>query len=279
MMDDDSMQLILAGLFANAIRFTAEGGHVKARLKVSYPERGKTKHVYTITDDGCGIREEFRKVMYKPYEQDPECETLIGEAAGEGTGLGLFIVRSLVQLMGGTIECSSRVGEGTEFRLTFDFSLATEEQKKLRFKPGANFLTNVIYGRNVLIAEDNREVAGMLRQVLEENGVHSEITADGKEACEMFRKNGAYHYTAILVDVRVPVLDGVHMSRTVRTLGTADAKSIPIIGITADYSNSVSEACMNAGMNRIVRKNADAEEIIGILAEAIYESERNLSEE
>ncbi|MEE1114384.1 MAG: chemotaxis protein CheB [Eubacterium sp.] len=279
MMDDDSMQLILAGLFANAIRFTAEGGHVKACLKVSYPERGKTKHVYTITDDGCGIREEFRKVMYKPYEQDPECETLIGEAAGEGTGLGLFIVRSLVQLMGGTIECSSRVGEGTEFRLTFDFSLATEEQKKLRFKPGANFLTNVIYGRNVLIAEDNREVAGMLRQVLEENGVHSEITADGKEACEMFRKNGAYHYTAILVDVRVPVLDGVHMSRTVRTLGTADAKSIPIIGITADYSNSVSEACMNAGMNRIVRKNADAEEIIGILAEAIYESERNLSEE
>lgn len=261
MMDTEYVERILINLLSNAVKFSNPGGTVDFVTGVSY-KNGKARHVYTITDNGLGISEEFRKKMFLPFEQ----ENRENIALRDGQGLGLYICKNLVDMMQGTITCESVKGRGTTFTVVLEYDLASEEQIRLQRRKAATYEGSVLYGKNVLVAEDNSINAEVIMKLLENRGVHSELARDGREAVEMFCKKGPYHYQAILMDLMMPLLDGQQAARAIRDSGMADARRIPIIALTADAYDDLEEKCLSAGMDAYLRKPIDTEELFRMLA-------------
>ena len=232
LMDTDHVERILMNLLSNAVKFTPEGG----------------------------MSEEFQRRMFLPFEQES------GEEIREGTGLGLYICRNLVELLGGTISCDSLVGRGTTFTVVMNYSLATEEQIRLSNRRTRTYEDQILFGKNVLLAEDNQTNAEVIMRILASKGVRSELVRDGQEAVEMFRMQGEYHYQAILMDIMMPVKNGLQAARDIRALMTADAQSIPIIALTADVLEETEERCADAGMTSYLSKPIEPERLLSTLA-------------
>ena len=261
MMDTEYVERILINLLSNAVKFSKPGGTVDFVTNVTY-KNGRARHVYTITDNGMGISEEFRKKMFMPFEQ----ENRENIALRDGQGLGLYICKNLVDLLQGTINCESVKGKGTTFTVVLEYELASEEQIRLHRKKFTTYEDNVLYGKNVLVAEDNSINAEVIMKILENRGVHSELARDGREAVEMFCTKGAYHYQAVLMDLMMPLLDGQEAAKAIRESGTADALTIPIIALTADAYDDLEGKCLNAGMDGYLKKPIDTEELFRVLA-------------
>ena len=261
MMDTEYVERILINLLSNAIKFSKPSGTVDFVTNVTY-KNGKARHVYTITDDGIGISEQFIKKMFLPFERENSDE--IG--LRDGQGLGLYICKNLLDLMQGTINCESVKGKGTTFTVVLEYDLATEEQIRLQRRKKTTYEDSVLYGKNVLVAEDNSINAEVIMKLLEGRSVHSELARDGREAVEMFRSNGAYHYQAILMDLMMPQMDGQEAARAIRESSTADAPTIPIIALTADAYDDLEQKCFEAGMDGYLKKPIDTEELFRVLA-------------
>lgn len=261
MMDAQHVQRVLLNLISNSIKFTPEGGTVKLLVDVKYKD-GRARHEYRVIDNGIGINEEFRHRMFMPYEQDNSAGV-----QNDGTGLGLYIARNLVELMGGTISFQSREKKGTEFVVAFTFDLATDEQILLRSHRAETYEDQVLYGKNILLAEDNTIIAEVIIKMLSTKGIHAELATDGQEAIELFRSHGPYHYQAILMDLMMPVKDGFETTAEIRAMGTQDAKSIPILALTADAADNVEERCHEAGMTYCVTKPIDPGRLFSCLCE------------
>ena len=261
MMDTEYVERILINLLSNAIKFSKPQGTVDFVTSVTY-KNGKARHVYTITDNGMGISDDFRRKMFLPFEQENREEITLKD----GQGLGLYICKNLVDLMQGTINCESVKGKGTTFTVVLEYDLASEEQIQLQRRKKTTYEDSVLYGKNVLVAEDNSINAEVIMKILENRSVHSELARDGREAVEMFRNNGAYHYQAILMDLMMPMLDGQQAARAIRESSTADAKQIPIIALTADAYDDLESKCMEAGMDGYLKKPIDTVELFRMLA-------------
>ena len=259
LMDTEHVERILLNLLSNAVKFTPEGGKVEFDTIVTYSE-DQARHTYVIRDTGRGMSEDFQQRMFVAFEQEN------GDQIREGTGLGLYICRNLVELLGGTINCESTVGKGTAFTVTLSYSLATEEQIRLAHHRTRTYEDQVLFGKNVLLAEDNQTNADVIMRILASKGVRSELVRDGQEAVEMFRMQGEYHYQAILMDIMMPVKNGLQAARDIRALMTADAKTIPIIALTADVLEETEERCAEAGMTSYLSKPIDPEKLLSTLA-------------
>ncbi len=261
LLDSEHVERILMNLLTNAVKFTEPGGEVRFRVDVTYTEE-KARHVYTISDTGRGISEAFQSRMYMPFEQEYS-ENAIPQ---EGTGLGLFICRSLVSLLGGTITCDSRPGAGTVFTVTLEYDLATEKQIRMQGIRGASYEERVLYGKTVLIAEDNNINAEVITKILESRGIHTERAVDGQDAVDMYRRRGAYYYQAILMDLMMPGMNGMEAAREIRATASEDAALIPIFALTADTDEDAEKKCLEAGMNGRLKKPIDTEELFRALA-------------
>ena len=170
-----------------------------------------------------------------------------------------------MDLLQGTINCESVKGKGTTFTVILEYDLATEEQIKLQKRRKSTYEDRVLYGKNVLVAEDNSINAEVIMKILETRGVHSELARDGQEVVDMFLRRGPYHYQAILMDMMMPLMDGQSAARMIRESGAADAREIPILALTADSSEKLEEECMSAGMNGYLRKPIDTDELFRVL--------------
>ncbi len=261
MMDVEHVERILLNVLTNAVKFTDPGGTVDFITNVSYIH-GRARHIYTITDSGVGISEEFLKKMFLPFEQEMQEDI----ALRDGQGLGLYITKNLVDLLQGTINCESVKGKGTTFTIVLEYDLASEEQIRLQKRKKITYEARVLYGKNVLVAEDNTINAEVIMKILETRGVHSELARDGQEAVEMFRRRGPYHYQAILMDMMMPVLDGPAAARKIRESDAEDAMEIPIIALTADTYEDAEQKCMQAGMDSYLKKPVDTDELFRVLA-------------
>ena len=267
LMDTEHVERILLNLLSNAVKYTPQGGNIRLQTTVTYTGE-KAKHVYIITDSGRGMSEAFQSRMYLPFEQEA-----VDSTSREGTGLGLYICKNLVDMLGGTISCTSHPGEGTEFVVTLTYDLATKEQIRLHSQQLHTYEDQLLYGKNVLVAEDNNLNAEVVIKLLSKKGIHAELARDGQEAVELFRRKGPFHFQAILMDVRMPVKDGLQAAREIRQSGLEDAASIPIFALTADIQEETEQKCRDCGMDGCLTKPMDTDQLVAKLSKAFEEQQ------
>ena len=264
LMDSKHVERSILNLLSNSIKYTPKGGRVIFTTDVTYTDSSSV-HTYTIRDTGIGISDEFQKKMFLPFEQDRDSD----DPYQEGTGLGLYICKNLVELMGGTISCTSHVGSGTEFKIVLTYPLATDEQISLNTHQSEKYEDHILYGKTVLLAEDNTINAEVIIKLLKTKGIHAEVARDGQEAIDMFKNRDPYHYQAIFMDLMMPVKSGLEAAEEIRAMEKPDAAVIPIFALTADMANDVENRCICSGMDQVLEKPIDQNKLFSSLAKAI----------
>lgn len=240
----DSVRLsqILLNLLSNGIKFT-ERGHVgmNVRQLARNPESAKVE--FTVFDSGIGIPQGNIGTIFESFQQVKNSHSL----RHMGTGLGLTIVKKLVELQGGKIEVESEVNAGSKFKVTLEYKLAYEHQSS----NGTGVESNKLIGKRVLLAEDNPLNQLVVKKLLTDWGVELEIANHGKEAIEKLQKD---HFDVILMDLQMPVMDGLEATRVIRKHFPDSKSQIPIIALTANAFTGVDDECFQAGMTDYVSK-------------------------
>jgi len=253
---------IFFNLFSNAAKFTPAGGHVNSTVKNISLNGDILSFDVEISDDGVGMSEDFQKKLFVPFEQEKRA----GMSEHNGSGLGLAITYKFVQMLGGDISVKSAPGKGTTF--TLHFSLNSISADKLQ-KPESDTEIADLSGRNILVAEDNDINSEILLHLLDSHGATSVTAKNGEEAVKKFSESEPGYFDAILMDVRMPVMDGKEATRAIRRLGRADAAAVPIIAVTANAYDEDVESCIAAGMNSHVAKPIDPNQLFSVLSGAI----------
>lgn len=240
----DSVRLsqILLNLLSNGIKFTQQG-HVGMYVKQVGRKDDRIKVQFTVFDSGIGIPEANINSVFESFQQVNNSESL----RQVGTGLGLTIVKNLVQLQGGEIEVESEVNVGSKFTVTLEYDLAFEQESV----GGINVERKELVGKRVLMAEDNPLNQLVTKKLLTDWGVELEIANHGKEAIEKLQQN---QYDVILMDLQMPVMDGLEATRVIRKHFPDTKSRIPIIALTANAFTGVDDECFQAGMTDYVSK-------------------------
>jgi signal transduction histidine kinase/ActR/RegA family two-component response regulator len=239
------LQEILINLLSNAVKFTPEGGEVQLCAACAPAGENAVRERVTVRDTGCGMSPEFLSRLYEPFAQEGRCP-----GCG-GSGLGLSIVKKLVDTMGGTIEVKSEQGEGTEFTVTLELPRA---QARPETEEPAACAWEDLRGRHILLAEDNAMNTEIARAVLEARGVQVTSVQDGQAACSAFAASAPGTFDAILMDIRMPVMNGRDATRQIRGMERPDALSIPILAMSADAFDDDIQASLACGMNDHIAK-------------------------
>ncbi|MDD2971749.1 MAG: response regulator [Lachnospiraceae bacterium] len=257
---------IYFNLLSNAVKFTPVGGRIEFSCEHIPDRDGKYGICCTVRDNGIGMSDDFQKRLFEPFTQ----ENRDSNSIEPGTGLGLAIVKNLVEAMGGSIKVSSTIGKGTEFVVEqYVFTAESDAEKE---KLSDCFETD-IFGTRILLVEDNHLNIVVATNLLERKGCIVELAANGKEAVQQFSQNAAFYYDAILMDVRMPVMGGLEATEQIRNMAKADAKSIPIIAMTADAFVEDQDKTQKAGMNAHLSKPIDPKLLYGTLYASIHEKE------
>ena len=258
----DSLRLnqILVNIIGNAIKFT-EQGSVTVRIEpLEVSPRAVLR--FSISDTGIGIEPSAIARIFNAFEQ-----ANAGTAAGYGgTGLGLSISSRLVQMMGGGLEVRSEVGMGSEFFFTLAFDYAKEELD--RHQEETPSLPD-FHGRRILLAEDNNLNREIAQTVLEMNGFTVTCAVDGQEALDCFCNSEPGYFDAVLMDIRMPVMDGLEASRRIRTSNRPDSRTVPIIALTANAFDEDTKKSIASGMDGHLSKPIQVEKMLDILGKCM----------
>ena len=256
---------ILINILSNAVKFTPKGGKVEFQVEeaASGEDTGRARYCFTIRDTGIGMTEEFLCHIFDSFTRGKNVENI------EGTGLGLSITKGLVDLMKGTISAESTVNKGSVFRVELEFELVPEEEiavKDTAKKALSDTETGrLLDGRRFLIAEDNLINAEILSELLSMHGASSVVKTDGAQTVREFKGTPPGTYDAVLMDIQMPVMNGYEATRVIRGLEREDAKTIPIIAMTANAFAEDIQASHDAGMSAHVAKPID----VGVLRETL----------
>lgn len=261
--DKRRVNQVLFNLLSNAVKFTPEGGTVAYSLRSRMIAPNRMEIIHRISDTGIGISKEFQKRMFEPFAQEGRDDT----SERRGSGLGLPIVKKFTDLMGGTIFVESEPGQGTIFVVKFTFD--TVPGDSLSALPDTDAAENRdsqrLTGMHVLLCEDhplNQEIA---RALLTEKGIIVQIAEDGQKGVDDFSKSAIGYFDCILMDLRMPVLDGLGAAKTIRAAERPDAGTVPIFAMTADAFTDDVKKCLNAGMNGHIAKPINPEKLYSVL--------------
>ena len=246
--DQIRLEQIFYNLLSNAVKFTPDGGRIELLTQTVSRENGYVTNDCIVRDNGIGMSEEFQKQMFEPFTQ--ETDTVSAEY--QGSGLGLAIVKQLADLMGAVITVNSRLGQGTEFIIRFRFPVAPEAVKTE--KETVLVEMERLRGKRVLLAEDNPLNAKIAVKLLEKAGITAVTAANGQSALENFSLVSENYYDAVLMDIRMPVMNGLDAARAIRALDRGDAKTVPIIAMTANAFDTDVEESLCSGMNAHLSK-------------------------
>jgi len=263
--DIQKTKRMFINLLSNACKFTDEGGFVKLSYERIVLEDAKTaKIIAKIKDTGCGMSSTFIKKVFDPFE----LERTEKNASVHGSGLGLAISRNIAREMGGDITVESELGVGSEFTLeyTYQYRKIDAVQKEEEIQEKAVNIEK-LRGKHILLAEDNPQNATIAEKILEKCGIKVKTVGDGRKALDMFRDKQPYTFDAILMDVRMPNMDGLVAARAIRGSDREDAQTIPIIAMTANVFEEDRKRSIDAGMNAHIAKPIEPEELYSILIE------------
>ena len=216
----------------------------------------------TVSDNGCGMSKEFIPKAFEPFSQERQASTAnIG-----GSGLGLSIVKKLVELMNGRIELQSELGKGTIFTVYLDFEqIDDKKEEETVLQDTYNSLRN----KKILLVDDNEMNIEIAKTVLEMYEMKVSCAQNGQNACDLFEQSKPNEFDAILMDVRMPVMNGHEASKKIRQMKRPDAQSVPIIAMSADAFDEDIKESLAAGMNEHIAKPVEPEKIYKVLAKLI----------
>ena len=250
------MNQIIFNLLSNAVKYTPEGGTISYRISGSLLPYGKVAVDHEISDTGIGMSKEFQKILFEPFSQENRDDT----SEKRGTGLGLAIVKKLVDLMGGTISVKSRRNKGTSFYLHLEFDgipIKKAEDEIARNKDTDERPEDFLNGIHVLLCEDHPLNQEIVKALLAQKGADVEIAGNGRQGVDAFAVSTPGYYNLILMDIRMPVMDGIEATRNIRALKRTDAATVPIVAMTADAFEQDVKKCLSAGMNAHLSKPVD----------------------
>lgn len=252
------LRQVLANVFDNAVRYNKSGGRVVWDASLDLPEKGdETWFTCVVSDTGKGMDLEARSHLFEPFYQ--------GEASARsiypGSGLGMSIASSLVELMGGEIEVQSAPGEGTTVTLRVPFDLVDRSCAL----PTAD-APQSIEGERILLVEDNDLNLEITQYVLEREGAVVVLARNGEQAVEAFKASPVASIDAVVMDVMMPVMDGYEATRAIRALDRPDAATVPIVAITANVFEDDRARAFEAGMNEHLPKPLDPDCLVAVLA-------------
>ncbi len=255
---------ILFNLLSNAVKFTSEeNGKVQLTIKSHSIDEKNVEVYFSVEDNGIGIAEDRIPLLFKAFEQvDKSIHSNYG-----GTGLGLAISQNLTHMMGGNIVVESKEGEGSKFYFTLNF----EKTNELSSKECPSNDDSDLKGHRLLIAEDVEINLVILTALLEETGIIIETAADGIIAVEKFASSEEGFYELIFMDVQMPNMNGYDTTKAIRALDREDAKTVPIIAMTANAYKEDIEKSIEAGMNEHISKPIDFDTVIKTLNRYIKE--------
>lgn len=256
------LEKVLLNLITNAIKYTPQGGTVRVSLEQLPPSSGGCTRRITVEDTGIGISPEFLSQIFVPFAQEHRAEA--GNVSG--TGLGLAIVKRIVDLMGGVIRVESKLNRGTRFTVDLPVSVVKNGQVQ-ETKKQEPVLS--LAGKKVLLCEDNDLNAEIVAILMREDGVDMERAENGSEGLRKFAASPLGCYDAVLMDIRMPVLDGYGATEKIRALPRADAKTVPIIAMTADAFEEDIRHALESGMDGYLTKPIDPGHLRRTLANAI----------
>ena len=246
------LEQIFINLLSNAIKFTPRGGRVECIMECQNQDETYVYDKISVKDTGIGMSPEFLPKIFEPLSQERnEKNSHIG-----GSGLGLTIAKQFIELMGGRIEVQSVLGEGTRFYVY----LAFEKVRQTAVTPQAPVSRN-LKGRRVLLCEDNELNTEIAQMILQSQGIDVVCAAHGQEGVKIFAQSQEFSIDVILMDLRMPVMDGYDAAKTIRKLKRRDAQTVPIIAVSADAFDSDIKRCLDCGMNDHVAKPINTEEL------------------
>ena len=257
------LRQIMVNLFSNAIKYNKPGGSIDTYAKELSCDGTTVWYEFCIRDTGIGMSQDFvENQLFKPFTQ----ESADARTQYKGTGLGMSIVKELVSQMGGSISAESHLGEGTAFTFRLPFLL---DKNAAPAAPQPEPLADGrLDGMHILLAEDNDINMEVAEFQLTGQGAVVDKAWNGREAVERFSASAPGEYQAILMDVMMPVMDGLEATRAIRALQRPDAASVPILAMTAQSSDECAQSCQQAGMNGRLVKPLDAQKLAKSIREA-----------
>ena len=256
---------VLLNIVGNAIKFTPEKGKVHCSgFKVLSIYDGYSTFEFTSEDNGIGMDQEFVDKIFQPYERSKN----VTSNEIEGSGLGMFISKNIVEMMNGEIYVESKKGEGTKFTVIFHLKEISEqpEKEKTEQNEETQIAFDAMKGKRILLVEDNDMNREIAQEFLTEEGILVENAVNGKEAVEKMEQSSLYYYDLILMDIQMPVMNGYEASAAIRRMDREDS-GLPIIAMTANaFSDDIRQA-KEAGMNEHIAKPIDVSVMFSVLSD------------
>ena len=265
--DVTKVKEIFVNILSNAMKYTPSGGSVTVSLEeLPCDEPGYMIVRTRVSDTGIGMSQDYLTRIFEAFTR--EKNTTRSKIAG--TGLGMSIVKRYVDLLGGTIQVESELGKGSTFTVTLKHKIADESFYENRKIENPETGTEILEGRNILIAEDNDLNAEIAEAILKHAGLKTERVVNGIQCVNMITKMPADTYDMILMDIQMPEMDGYEAARAIRQLPDREKACIPIIAMTANAFEEDKKDAMAAGMNGHMAKPIQVEQLLSMLAEMMY---------
>lgn len=261
--DETKNREIFLNLISNAVKYTASGGRVTIRITELDCDRDDYVRIRTqVIDTGIGMSEEFLPSLFDAFAR--ERNTTVGKVAG--TGLGMPIIKKYIDMMGGTIEAESKLGEGSKFTVTLEYRIADKSYYEQDTEKSSDMdETDRINGKHVLLAEDNDLNAEIAEFILEDMGLMVDRVEDGVQCVARIEQKPAGTYDLILMDIQMPNMDGYKATQAIRRLADKEKSGIPIIAMTANAFEEDRKKALEKGMNGHIAKPVDIEKMRKIL--------------
>ena len=259
---------ILVNIISNAIKYTNPGGDIFVSARELSCDGEYVKFEFIVSDTGIGMSEEFAEHIFEPFTQ----EHAENRSSYQGTGLGMSIVKNLINKMKGTITLETKQGEGSTFTITLPVKLDTvcfEETETEEEETS-------IEGMKILLVEDNDLNLEVAQYILEDAGAEIIVARNGLESVELFEQSESDSFDVILMDVMMPVMDGLTATKSIRKLKRKDARTVPVIAMTANVFNEDIIAAKEAGMNEHIAKPLDFDKLIHTLAKYFLKMDKKL---
>ena len=268
--DTTKVKEIFVNILSNAIKYTSSGGSVKVSIdELPCDENGYMMVRTRVSDTGIGMSQEYLTNIFEAFTR--EQNTTRSKIAG--TGLGMSIVKKYVDLLGGTINVESELGKGSTFTVTLKHRIADESYYVKKYIEESETGSEILEGRNILLAEDNDLNAEIAEAILENAGLKIERVEDGIQCVNRIEKMPADTYDMILMDIQMPQMDGYKATQAIRNLPDEDKASIPIVAMTANAFEEDKRDAIAAGMNGHIAKPIQVDKMLSILSEVIRQQE------